>query len=230
MNNKSVLIIDDDTELTQLLSDYLMSNDFTVQCIHDGQSGLNVALTSSFDLILLDVMLPSLNGFEVLQQLRKTKSTPVIMLTAKGEDYDRIYGLEVGADDYIAKPFNHRELLARVKAMVRRVDLLTQPQNNHTVVFEDIELCLQSRTVKVNQNTITLTGTEFEILNLLLKDPLSIISKEKISQEVLGRRLAAYDRSIDMHVSNLRKKIGQYSHHERIHTIRGSGYIMVGGQ
>ena len=230
MAKKSILIIDDDTELTQLLSEYLMSNDFDVMALHDGQQGLEAAIKDDYDLILLDVMLPSLNGFEVLQKLRQAKATPVIMLTAKGEDYDRIYGLEVGADDYIAKPFNHRELLARVKAMVRRVDLLTQPQNEHTITFEDIELCIQSRSAKVNQQAITLTGTEFEILILLLKDPLNIVSKETISQEVLGRRLAAYDRSIDMHVSNLRKKIAQYSNHERIHTIRGSGYIMVGGK
>lgn len=229
MTTKQVLIIDDDTELTQLLTDYLESNEFEVTCFHDGKEGLDTAVAQDFDVILLDVMLPSLNGFEVLQKLRLSKSTPVIMLTAKGEDFDRIYGLEVGADDYIPKPFNHRELLARVKAMVRRVDLMTQPAvNDHKIEFEDIKVCLQSRSAKVNDESINLTGTEFEVLHLLLKDPLAIVSKETISQEVLGRRLAQYDRSIDMHVSNLRKKIAEHTQHERIKTVRGSGYVMVG--
>lgn len=228
MANKHVLIIDDDTDLTQLLHDYLTSNEFDVSIANDGQEGLDLAIKSDFDVILLDVMLPTLNGFEVLQQLRLSKSTPVIMLTAKGEDFDRIYGLEVGADDYIPKPFNHRELLARVKAMVRRIDLMSQPSNQHHILFEDITLNNQNRTVKVNETDINLTGTEFEILTLLLKEPLEIVSKEAISQQVLGRKLAPYDRSIDMHVSNIRKKIAEFSEYERIKTVRGAGYVMVG--
>ncbi|QTH62795.1 response regulator transcription factor [Psychrosphaera ytuae] len=228
MANKHVLIIDDDTDLTQLLHDYLTSNEFDVSIANDGQEGLDLAIKSDFDVILLDVMLPTLNGFEVLQQLRLSKSTPVIMLTAKGEDFDRIYGLEVGADDYIPKPFNHRELLARVKAMVRRIDLMSQPSHQHHILFEDITLNNQNRTVKVNEADINLTGTEFEILTLLLKEPLEIVSKEAISQQVLGRKLAPYDRSIDMHVSNIRKKIAEFSEYERIKTVRGAGYVMVG--
>lgn len=228
MANKHVLIIDDDTDLTQLLHDYLTSNEFDVSIANDGQEGLDLAIKSDFDVILLDVMLPTLNGFEVLQQLRLSKSTPVIMLTAKGEDFDRIYGLEVGADDYIPKPFNHRELLARVKAMVRRIDLMSQPSHQHHILFEDITLNNQNRTVKVNETDINLTGTEFEILTLLLKEPLEIVSKEAISQQVLGRKLAPYDRSIDMHVSNIRKKIAEFSEYERIKTVRGAGYVMVG--
>lgn len=228
MAHKHVLIIDDDTDLTQLLDDYLTSNEFDVSIANDGQEGLDLAMSNDFDVILLDVMLPSLNGFEVLQRLRQTKSTPVIMLTAKGEDFDRIYGLEVGADDYIPKPFNHRELLARVKAMVRRVDLMSQPTNQHQIQFEDIVLNSQNRTVKVTDKDINLTGTEFEVLTLLLKEPLEIVSKEAISQQVLGRKLAPYDRSIDMHVSNIRKKIAEFSEHERIKTVRGAGYVMVG--
>ena len=228
MTQKHVLVIDDDSDLTQLLRDYLESNDFDVTTCHDGREGLNLALSDDFDVILLDVMLPSMNGFEVLQTLRETKATPVIMLTAKGEDFDRIFGLEVGADDYIPKPFNHRELLARVKAIVRRVDLLKQPESNGKTEFEDIIINSQSRVVTVNGQPLNLTGTEFEILQMLLKEPGSIVSKEAISQQVLGRRLAPYDRSIDMHVSNLRKKIAEHSEHERIKTVRGAGYVAVG--
>lgn len=228
MTQKHVLVIDDDSDLTQLLRDYLESNDFDVTTCHDGREGLNLALSDDFDVILLDVMLPSMNGFEVLQTLREIKSTPVIMLTAKGEDFDRIFGLEVGADDYIPKPFNHRELLARVKAIVRRVDLLKQPESNGKTEFEDIIINSQSRVVTVNVQPLNLTGTEFEILQMLLKEPGSIVSKEAISQQVLGRRLAPYDRSIDMHVSNLRKKIAEHSEHERIKTVRGAGYVAVG--
>lgn len=228
MTAKHVLVIDDDTELTQLLRDYLESNEFSVTTSHDGKEGLSQATEADYDVILLDVMLPSMDGFEVLQKLRQTKSTPVIMLTAKGEDFDRIYGLEVGADDYIPKPFNHRELLARVKAMVRRVDLLTQPSDNGKICFEEIVVNTHSRTVLVAGHALNLTGTEYEILQLLLKEPGSIVSKESISQDVLGRRLAQYDRSIDMHVSNLRKKIAEYTPSERIKTVRGAGYVVVG--
>lgn len=228
MTQKHVLVIDDDSDLTQLLRDYLESNDFDVTTCHDGREGLNLALSDDFDVILLDVMLPSMNGFEVLQTLRETKATPVIMLTAKGEDFDRIFGLEVGADDYIPKPFNHRELLARVKAIVRRVDLLKQPESNGKTEFEDVIINTQNRVVTVNLQPLSLTGTEFEILQMLLKEPGSIVSKEAISQQVLGRRLAPYDRSIDMHVSNLRKKISEHTEHERIKTVRGAGYVAVG--
>jgi two-component system, OmpR family, response regulator CpxR len=225
---KNILLIDDDKELTQLLCDYLQGNDFVVTVENDGANGLATALKRDFDLILLDVMLPNLNGFELLQQFRTQKTTPVIMLTAKGDDFDRIFGLEVGADDYIAKPFNHRELLARVKALVRRVDLLTQKTHSEKLVFEEISLCLQSRSVRIDDHLVDLTGTEFEILHLLMMHPTDIVSKEDISQQVLGRRLAPYDRSIDMHVSNIRKKIAVYCVHERIKTVRGSGYVLVG--
>ncbi len=227
---KRILIIDDDIELTELLTDYLSGNNFSVAVANDGQEGLSKAYEETYDLILLDVMLPSLNGFEILQKLRLEKTTPVIMLTAKGEDFDRIFGLEVGADDYVPKPFNHRELLARIKALVRRVDLLTQEQDVGKIHFEDIDLCQQSRSVQVNKQLIDLTGTEFEILALLMHPPIAIVSKETISQKVLGRRLAAFDRSIDMHVSNIRKKIARYSDFERIKTIRGSGYVLVGNR
>ena len=227
---KKILVIDDDQALTQLLVDYLHSNEFGVVVEHDGEQGLATAMRLDFDLILLDVMLPKLNGFELLQQLRNHKSTPVIMLTAKGDDFDRIFGLEIGADDYIAKPFNHRELLARVKALVRRVDLLTSKPNIDKIEFEEINLCMQSRSVQVSDQPVDLTGTEFEILHLLIMQPSEIVSKEDISQKVLGRRLAPYDRSIDMHVSNIRKKIGQLTSVERIKTIRGSGYVLVGSR
>lgn len=222
-----ILLIDDDIELTQLLDEYLTSHGFNIDKCHRGDSGLAQALEQDYAVILLDVMLPGLDGFEVLKQLRSKKLTPVIMLTAKGEDFDRIFGLELGADDYLAKPFNHRELLARVKAITRRIENLQSLTNQNLLEASDLRLQPSTRQAFFKNNELILTGTEYEILNLLIKHQGEIVSKEIISEQVLGRRLAAFDRSIDMHVSNLRKKISEYCDHERIKTIRGAGYILV---
>jgi two-component system response regulator CpxR len=223
-----ILLIDDDTELTDLLVEYLSSQGFSIVTQHRGDSGLNDAITNHYDVILLDVMLPGLDGFEVLKQLRKVKLTPVIMLTAKGEDFDRIFGLELGADDYLAKPFNHRELLARVKAITRRIENIQQSQKDITTDDNDIRLSPRTREAFAADHQLDLTGTEFEILFLLFNKQGEIVSKEAISEQILGRKLAPFDRSIDMHVSNIRKKIAQYIEHEKIKTVRGSGYILVG--
>lgn len=224
----NILIIDDDTELSELLTEYLSGNGYCVECVHDGEQGLQQALQQDYALILLDVMLPTLDGFEVLKALRAQKLTPVIMLTAKGEDFDRIFGLEMGADDYIPKPFNHRELLARVKAITRRIEHVESVKSVPDLQFAELHINKQSRIASVNQQPLTLTGTEFAILQLLMREPSQVISKETISEQVLGRRLAPFDRSIDMHVSNLRKKIAQYVTAERIRTVRGAGYVLVG--
>lgn len=223
-----ILLIDDDTELTDLLVEYLSSQGFSIVTQHRGDSGLNDAITNHYDVILLDVMLPGLDGFEVLKQLRKVKLTPVIMLTAKGEDFDRIFGLELGADDYLAKPFNHRELLARVKAITRRIENIQQSQKDITTDDNEIRLSPRTREAFAAEQQLDLTGTEFEILFLLFNKQGEIVSKEAISEQILGRKLAPFDRSIDMHVSNIRKKIAQYIEHEKIKTVRGSGYILVG--
>ena len=165
-------MIDDDTGLCELLSEYLSSQGFEIQSVHDGEQGLKLAQANDYALILLDVMLPTLDGFEVLKQLRQTKLTPVIMLTAKGEDFDRIFGLELGADDYIPKPFNHRELLARVKAITRRIEHINSLNINTTnkLLVNGVTINLAAREASIDENTLTLTGTEYEILALLCKN------------------------------------------------------------
>jgi two-component system, OmpR family, response regulator CpxR len=226
-----LLMIDDDTGLCELLSEYLTAQGFSVQSAHDGQQGLQLAQENDYALILLDVMLPTLDGFEVLKQLRQSKLTPVIMLTAKGEDFERIFGLELGADDYIAKPFNHRELLARVKAITRRIEHITSlnKASSSKLEINGLTINLAAREALINHTALTLTGTEYEILALLAKRAGDVVSKEQISEDVLGRRLASFDRSIDMHVSNIRKKIAEQLPGERIKTIRGAGYVFIQG-
>lgn len=225
-------MIDDDTGLCELLSEYLTAQGFEIQSVHDGEQGLKLAQANDYALILLDVMLPTLDGFEVLKQLRQTKLTPVIMLTAKGEDFDRIFGLELGADDYIPKPFNHRELLARVKAITRRIEHINSLNVATTskLLVNGITVNLAAREASIESSTLTLTGTEYEILTLLCKNAGEVVSKEQISEEVLGRRLASFDRSIDMHVSNIRKKIAEHIPGERIKTMRGTGYVFIQGE
>lgn len=225
-------MIDDDTGLCELLSEYLTAQGFEIQSVHDGEQGLKLAQANDYALILLDVMLPTLDGFEVLKQLRQTKLTPVIMLTAKGEDFDRIFGLELGADDYIPKPFNHRELLARVKAITRRIEHINSLNVATTskLLVNGITVNLAAREASIDGSTLTLTGTEYEILTLLCKNAGEVVSKEQISEEVLGRRLASFDRSIDMHVSNIRKKIAEHIPGERIKTMRGTGYVFTQGE
>jgi two-component system response regulator CpxR len=227
-----LLMIDDDTGLCELLSEYLSAQGFSIQTAHDGQQGLELALQNDYALILLDVMLPSIDGFEVLKQLRQSKLTPVIMLTAKGEDFDRIFGLELGADDYIPKPFNHRELLARVKAITRRIEHINSVSNNTNkkLSLNGITINFAAREASINNIPLTLTGTEYEILALLIKHAPDVISKEQISEDVLGRRLASFDRSIDMHVSNIRKKIAEHIEGDKIKTIRGAGYVFIQGE
>jgi two-component system response regulator CpxR len=227
-----LLMIDDDTGLCELLSEYLTAQGFAIHSVHDGEQGLKLAQTNDYALILLDVMLPTLDGFEVLKQLRQTKLTPVIMLTAKGEDFDRIFGLELGADDYIPKPFNHRELLARVKAITRRIEHINSlnAAASNKLLINGITVNLAAREASINAQVLALTGTEYEILALLSKHAGEVVSKERISEEVLGRRLASFDRSIDMHVSNIRKKIAEHISTERIKTMRGTGYVFIQGE
>lgn len=231
MANKQILLIDDDIELTQLLTDYLTSEGFSVRCCHDGITGLSRAYDTSVDLILLDVMMPKLNGFEVLKALGGAHSTPILMLTAKGDDADRILGLELGADDYLAKPFHHRELLARINAIFRRIDIVNRKQtNHHQQIINYVELDHGKREVRCHNNLVELTGTEFEMLTCLMDQHGQIVSKDLLSEQVLGRKLSAFDRSIDMHVSNIRRKLKSAGGQEKIKTIRGSGYLFLTGE
>lgn len=228
MSEKSLLLIDDDVDLTHLLTEYLSPQGYNITVANDGEQGLALATSSQhFDLILLDVMLPVMDGFEVLKKLRISHLTPVLMLTAKGDDFDRIFGLELGADDYLAKPFNHRELSARIKAIVRRMDYLPSSSQQQELVIGDVFLCPSNQKVTCAEQEIEMTATEFSVLQLLMINKGQIVSKQDISEKVMGRKLVAFDRSIDMHVSNIRKKLGKFDDHERIKTIRGTGYMFL---
>lgn len=225
-----ILVIDDDTELCELLQDYLGSEGFSVAVVHRGDEGAEQVAQESFDLVILDVMLPGMNGFDVLRKIRNASRVPVIMLTARGDDIDRIVGLELGADDYLPKPFNPRELVARVRAILRRlvdVDLHAGKEKGVTEYrVGDVVLSLTNRTVKKEGLPVELTSVEFSLLGALLARAGEIISREDLVEQVLGRQLSAYDRSIDVHVSALRKKLGHsYQHNERIRTVRGVGYL-----
>lgn len=224
-----ILMIDDDTELTQLVAEYLALDGFEFEAVHNGEQGLARANDSNCDLILLDVMLPKRDGLSVLKALRQGPYCPVLMLTARGDDIDRILGLELGADDYLAKPFNPRELVARIKAILRRIELLQQEQHDLSPLLElnEVRLNAQNRQVSCAGHPISLTATEFQLLEQLMRRAGEVVSKDDLSRAVLGRRLQQYDRSLDMHISNIRKKLAQHSQSEKIQTLRGSGYLFL---
>src|SRR6187549_374372 len=222
-----ILIIDDDVALCELVTEYLEPLGFQIESVHRGDAGAERALAGEHSLVVLDVMLPGLNGFEVLRRIRAESKIPVLMLTARGDDIDRIVGLEIGADDYLPKPFNPRELTARIRAVLRRA----QPVESTTLAREtirvgDIEMDSNTRNVRRSGEVVELTGVEYDLMEILLRNAGQIVKREELVKEVLGRELSPFDRSIDMHVSNLRKKLGhQLNGLERIKTIRGVGYI-----
>ncbi len=222
-----VLIIDDDEDLCELVSEYLTGEGFVVETVHNGRNGLEKASANEFDLVTLDVMLPAMNGFEVLRELRKTSNVPVLMLTARGEETERIVGLETGADDYLAKPFNPRELVARIRAVLRRVQGEDEMPAPEKFSVDDLEISETARSAKRGGEELPLTSVEFDLLVALLKEAGKIVKKEDLSRTVLERSLSPFDRSLDMHVSNLRKKLGKRTggDEERIKTIRSVGYI-----
>jgi two-component system response regulator CpxR len=224
-----ILIVDDDEELCELVSEYLSVEGFETETAHDGESGLQKALSGAFDLITLDVMLPKQNGFDVLRELRQTSKIPVLMLTARGDDMERIVGLEIGADDYLPKPFNPRELIARLRAILRRVSAEQETSSkfdNDKLQVDDVEIRLSARSALRRGADLNLTSVEFDLLAELLRHAGKIIKKEDLSEKVLERKLSPFDRSLDMHISNLRKKLGSRADEsERIKTIRSVGYI-----
>ncbi len=223
-----ILIIDDDEELCELVSEYLTAENFQVETVNDGESGLRQALSDEQDLVVLDVMLPKKNGFDVLRELRQKSKIPVLMLTARGGDTERIEGLDAGADDYLPKPFNPRELVARLRAILRRAEITEESKQieDDKIQVDDVEMKISARSATKNGEDLCLTSVEFELLATLLKNAGTIIKKEDLSEQVLERRLSPYDRSLDMHVSNLRKKLDAHGNQpERIKTVRSVGYI-----
>ncbi|HJW99132.1 MAG TPA: response regulator transcription factor [Terriglobales bacterium] len=221
-----ILIVDDDIDLYQLVTQFLEPEGFQVEAAHDGPHGLERALSGDYSLIVLDIMLPDMGGLEVLRNLRQKSNVPVLILTARGEDVDRIVGLEIGADDYLPKPFNPRELLARIRAILRRSHETATRDAADKLTVGDVELDPGTRMVRRAGEKIELTAVEFNLLEQLLRSAGRVVEREDLAQEVLGRKLSAFDRSLDVHVSNLRKKLGERRDGEdRIKTIRGVGYI-----
>ena len=216
-----ILLVDDDVELCGLLMEFLKREGFTLECDHDGKRGLERALRGNYDIVLLDVMLPGMDGFEILRMLRKTSKVPVIMLTARGEDVDRIIGLELGADDYLPKPFNPRELAARIRAIMRRLEARPAAPGGRLEV-NGVVLDPASREVFSHGRPVELTTFEFDILEMLMRSAGRVLSRDALMENMYNRKATPFDRSIDMHVSHLRKKLE--TGHPLIKTIRGVGY------
>ena len=224
-----LLLVDDDVELTELLSSLLTLEGFDVQTANNGLEALQ-KLDESHELVLLDVMMPKLNGLDTLKEIRKVSNVPVMMLTARGDDIDRVVGLELGADDYLPKPFNDRELVARIRAILRRS---VSPSNNvdntkEILSFENVTLYLTRQTAMYDEKNLNLTDYEFKILHRLIESKGDIVTREELSLEVLGKTLSPFDRSLDMHISNLRRKLPEReSKLSWFKTLRGKGYLLV---
>jgi len=223
--SRTILIVDDDRELCDLVGELLRGEGFEVDAHHSGAGAVDLAASGAYELVILDVMLPEQNGFEILRALRRRSAVPVILLTARGEDVDRIVGLEIGADDYLPKPFNSRELTARIRAVLRRM----QPREQDTlpsVTVGDITIDPATRTVLRNNTLVDLTTVEFDLLHTLLSAAGRVVTREDISQRVLGRGFDPFDRSIDVHIGKVRRKLADDAADDaRIKTVRGVGYI-----
>lgn len=223
-----VLLVDDDTELCALQAEYLRAEGFEVEARHDGEQGAGMALSGEFDIVVLDVMMPRTNGIEALRRIRAQSRIPVIMLTARGDDIDRVLGLELGADDYVPKPCTPRELVARIRAILRRSQASAAPRE--TLPLKVGELCVrpEQRRAEWHGTLLDLTSTEFNLLETLARSAGNPVSKNDLSEKALGRPLARYDRSIDVHVSNLRAKLGDLPDgRSPIQTVRGIGYQYI---
>lgn len=237
-----ILLVDDDVELTELLAELLSLEGFDIKVVYNGQEALHELECQPYDLVLLDVMMPILNGIETLKQLRQKLAIPVLMLSARDDEIDRVLGLELGADDYLPKPFNDRELVARIKAILRRTAVIsanvTEPvatvttlapeDGSKQLAFGGVTLHLGRQQAVFEGKVLDLTGTEFALLQILMRNPGEILSRELLSLEILGKHLTPYDRAIDMHMSNLRKKLPERNDNlPWFKTLRGRGYLLV---
>lgn len=226
-----LLLADDDARLSDLIKEYFDGEGYDVVHAWNGREALEMMAADMPDIVILDVMMPELDGFETLKQIRNKCSVPVIMLTAKGDDIDRILGLEMGADDYLSKPFNPRELLARIKAILRRSTQERDDDPTADIELSGVLLRRKDRTVYLLGELVELTTSEYTLLECMLMAPGQVLTKQELSEKALGRKLTMYDRSLDMHISNLRKKIGCLENGDpRIKTVRGVGYIFVANE
>jgi len=221
--SRSILLIDDDAALCTLMAEFFAEHDFRIDAVHDGASGLACAIQGKHDLVLLDVMLPVVDGFQVLQRLRQRAAIPVIMLTARGAQQDRIAGLDAGADDYIAKPFAPHELLARVRAVLRRMGATRAAGQ---VMVGDIELNTRTREVRRANVPVTVTSFEFDILDILMRSAGHVVSRDELATVLYNREATPFERSIDVHISHLRRKL-EIGNRTLIRTVRGVGYLFV---
>ncbi|HEY3841235.1 MAG TPA: response regulator transcription factor [Bryobacteraceae bacterium] len=226
----AILVVDDDVEMTEMLCEYLRPEGFAVEIQHDGDSGLKKALQGDYQLVVLDVMLPRVNGFEVLRRLRLESRVPVLMLTARSDSVDRVVGLQSGADDYLPKPFDPEELIARVRAILRRTApaSLETGESDEVMTIADLVLDSRARSVRRDGAIVELTAAEFDLLKTFLRSAGRVIGREELFRDVLGREFSVFDRSIDNHVSSLRKKLGpQPGGRDRIRAVRNAGYVYV---
>lgn len=222
----SVLLIDDDTELAQLLSEYLEQEGFTVSVTHDGSNALGAIVEARAEIVVLDIMMPKVNGIEVLRRIRSESMIPVLMLTARGDEIDRITGLELGADDYLTKPCSPGELAARIRAILRRAG--TKPTSNEALSTGELTIDYQRRIASWQGEVLKLTGIEFNILDVLATQTGKPVSRSELSQRGLGRPLTPYDRSIDVHLSSIRQKLGTFEDgRSPIMNVRGVGFQFV---
>jgi DNA-binding response OmpR family regulator len=226
-----LLVVDDDLELCEVLKRYLEAEDFLVSFAHTGDAGTKAGIGGSFELIVLDVMLPDKKGFNVLKDIRQRARTPVLMLTARGDEFDRILGLELGADDYLPKPFSPRELIARISAILRRSGWQSDNKNGlrpPKIKFGDLELDLGARIASKTSGPLNLTSAEFELLHMFFEFPGQVLTRDRLVERVLDRKFSPFDRSIDFHITNLRRKLGpQPDGGDRIRSVRGIGYLFA---
>lgn len=227
--SEHVLVIDDDVELCSLVSRFLVREGFKIDAVNAGAQGIERALSGDYALVVLDVMMPEMSGFDVLRRIRAESAMPVLMLTARGDALDRVLGLEMGADDYLPKPFSPPELAARIRAILRRAKpgpAATQSAGVSTITIGDIELDSGARVVRHGHQLINLTTVEFDLLEALMRAAGQVVNREKLTRDILGREFSPFDRSIDTHVCNLRKKIGPLADGtDRIKGVRGIGYL-----
>ena len=232
-NKETLLLVDDDVDLCQLLEDYLSHEGYQVECCHSAESARERLANEQFDLLILDIQMPGDSGLDLLQQMRPRIKVPVIMLTGRGDEIDRILGLEMGADDYLGKPCNPRELLARIRAVLRRSVAAAEERGllfpEQTLQLEGITLDPGLREVQINHQPVEMTSAEFNVLAYLMQNAGQVLSKEQLTELVLHRKLTAYDRALDVHVSRVRQKLSRSFDEERdlIKTVRGQGYQFV---
>ncbi len=225
-----ILMVDDDEKLCQLVADYLEPMGYEVEAAHNGIQGLQMIRNGDYQAVILDVMMPQMDGFEVLKRLRKESDVPVLMLTARGEETDRIVGLEMGADDYLPKTFSSRELLARLRAVTRR-HIVSERQaasaaTDKALIFGNLKIEQSSRTVRLNARTLDLTPIEYDLLKSLAKATGRVLTRDQLLDTVAGRDYEVFDRSIDVHISSLRRKLGEDPRNPKfIQTVRSVGYM-----